>query len=143
MPKIKPMNRITETWDRRSAASTPDYEAGVKDPRKDWAEEAKEAEDNYNKGVQAAITRGAFGKGVTNAGTSKWQQAALQKGVARWSDGIRMAKDAYVRGFAPFHSVIANTTLPPRGPKGDPKNIERVRVMADALHKEKLAQQGA
>ena len=143
MPKIKPMGRITDTWKRRSDASVPDYEAGVKDPRKDWAQEAQAAEKNYNAGVQAAISRGAFGKGVTKAGTDHWQKNALEKGVARWAQGIGMARDAYVKGFAPFHTVIANTTLPPRGPKGDPKNIERVRVMADALHKEKLAQQGA
>lgn len=143
MAKIKPMGRITETWDRRSAASTPDYEAGVRDPAKDWAEEASGAEDNYNAGVQAAIARGAFGKGVTNAGTAKWQKNAIEKGTQRWAAGIRLAKDAYVRGFSPFHAVIQNTTLPPRGPKGDPKNIRRVEVMAAALHEEKLRQQGA
>ena len=143
MAKIKPMGRITDTWKRRSAASTPDYEAGIKDPRKDWAEEATAAEKNYNAGVTAAIQRGAFGKGVSKAGTDHWQKMALQKGTARWSDGIRMASDAYVKGFAPYHSVIANTTLPPRGPKGAPENIERVRVMAEALHDEKLRQQGA
>ena len=143
MANIKPMDRITETWKRRSDASTPDYEAGIINPRRDWAASAKAAEDNYNKGVTAAIARKAFGKGVTKAGTEHWQRNALEKGVVRWAQGIGMAKEAYVKGFEPFHRVIQNTTLPPRGPKGDPNNIERVRVMADALHKAKLAQQGA
>jgi len=138
MANIKPMDRITDSWKRRSAASTPDYEAGIRDPKADWATETAAAEKNYNNGVQAAMSRGAFGKGVKTAGTSKWQKMALEKGTARWAQGIAMAEGAYVEGFTPYANVIANTKLPPRGPKGDPKNIERVRVMADALHKEKI-----
>lgn len=139
MPAIKSPERSADAWARRSAASTPDYEAGIRDPKKDWASETAAAEKNYNAGVQAAMSRGAFGKGVKNAGTSAWQKGAIEKGVARWAGGILLAKDAYIEGFAPYALVISNTKLPPRGPKGDPKNIERVRVMADVLHKKKIA----
>ncbi|MCK4626063.1 MAG: hypothetical protein KAV00_12175 [Phycisphaerae bacterium] len=138
MPEIKSMDRIKDAWKRRSAASTPDYTAGIQNPRKDWASETVAAEENYNAGVQAAVARGAFGKGVADAGTDKWKRNALSKGVQRWASGIALAENAYVAGFTPYAQVIANTTLPPRGPKGDPKNIERVRVMADALHQEKV-----
>ena len=138
MPQVKSMDRIKDAWKRRSAASVPDYTAGIQNPRKDWAQETVAAEDNYNAGVQAAVSRGAYGKGVADAGTAKWKKNALSKGVARWSQGIGLAEGAYVDGFAPYRTIIENTTLPPRGPKGDPKNIERVRVMADALHEEKL-----
>jgi hypothetical protein len=138
MANIKPMDRITASWKRRSQASTPDYEAGIRDPKADWATEAARAEKNYNDGVNAAMSRGAFGKGVKAAGTAKWQKNAIEKGGQRWAQGIAMAEEAYVTGFSPYATVIANTKLPPRGPKGDPKNIERVRVMADALHQAKL-----
>ena len=70
MANIKSMNRITETWTRRAGAATPDYEAGVKNPRTDWEEATAAAEENYNAGVQAAINRGAFGSGVRAAGTN-------------------------------------------------------------------------
>lgn len=138
MPKIKSMERITDSWERRSAASIQDYEAGIRNPRKDWAAETAAAEENYNRGVQAAITRKAFGKGVRDAGTEKWQQNAIEKGTIRWADGISKSKAAYVEGFGPYATVIANTTLPARGPKGDPKNIQRVAVMAKALHDKKV-----
>ncbi len=49
---------------------------------------------------------------------------------------------AYEEGFAPFRTTIANLTLPPRGPKGDPKNINRVSAVASALHKKKLELEG-
>ena len=138
MPAIKDMSKISETWKRRSQASTPDYEDGVRNPKTDWAIATAGAEKNYNEGVNAAMSRGAFGKGVKNAGTEAWQKGAIEKGTARWANGIALAEDKYIAGFAPYATLIANTKLPPRGPKGDPKNIERVRVMADKLHKQKI-----
>lgn len=100
------------------------------------------AESNYEQGVQKGIQGKRFGKGVAKAGTAKWQQNTLAKGPSRWAEGIGMSTQAYEDGFAPFRRVIEVTTLPPRGPKGDPRNIQRVQVMADALHKEKLKQAG-
>lgn len=139
MADIKPMSRIADAWDRRSQASTPDYEAGVRDPKTDWGTATLAAEDNYNKGVQAAIQQKRFGAGVRSAGTEKWQKNAMEKGVARWAEGIRLARDAYVKGFQPYADVIARTSLPARGPKGDPKNYERVRVIGTALHNAKVS----
>ena len=138
MPEMKSMARSVDAWKRRSAASVPDYEAGIRNPKKDWAQETAAAEDNYNTGVTAAISRKAFGKGVRDAGTAKWQSNAIAKGTVRWSQGIAAAEQNYVEGFAPYAQVIQNTTLPPRGPKGAPENIERVRIMAGALHDEKV-----
>ncbi len=142
MPPIKSLSRSSTKWMRQSSAATPEYQAGVEDPKTDWATATAAAEANYNKGVQAAITRKAFGKGVKKAGTDAWKEAALKKGVVRWAAGIALAQDKYEQGFAPFRTVIENTKLPPRGPVGAPENINRVAVMAKALHDEKIKQQG-
>lgn len=138
MANIKPMNRITDAWKRRSQASTADYEAGIRDPKADWQQRTLAAEDAYNKGVQASLARKGFASGVKDAGTAKWQEKALQKGVGRWAEGIALAESDYVKGFQPYADVIARTNLPERGPKGDPKNYERVRVMGTALHNAKI-----
>ena len=130
MPAIKPMDQIKGSWKRRSAASVQDYEFGIRNPKKDWAQETVAAEENYNAGVRAAMERKAYGKGVSDAGTAKWQKNAIKKGTARWSEGINLAEDAYVKGFAPYRTVIENLTLSPRGPKGSPQNITRVAEMA-------------
>lgn len=143
MANIKPMSRIVETWQRRAAASTPDYEAGVSNPRADWETQTLAAEKNYNDGVTAAINRGAYGAGVRNAGTAKWQSRAKTVGSQRWAQGVRNSTTNYQQGFEPYRRVIEGLDLPARGPKGDPNNIERVRKVADALHNEKLRQQGA
>lgn len=138
MPPIKSLDKISAKWARVSGLSQESYREGIENPATDWAKATAAAEDNYNKGVTQAIAQKRFGKGVLKAGTSKWQTNALAKGPDRWGQGIRLSENAYQDGFEPFRKVILDTVLPPRGPKGDPKNIERVRVMADALHKKRL-----
>lgn len=142
MPAVKSLDRISQKWARVSAQSQTEYEDGVKNPRQDWAESTRAAEGNYERGIQASIQRKAFGKGVARAGTQKWQTMTLKKGPSRWANGIQVSTQAYESGFAPYREVITRTSLPPRGPKGDLKNIQRVSVLADALHKEKLSRQG-
>jgi hypothetical protein len=142
MPQVKSIDRISSKWARVASVSQGEYEEGVRNPRSDWAEQARLAEGNYERGVQQSIQRKAFGKGVAKAGTAKWQERTLTKGPSRWADGIQQSKNAYEQGFAPYREVIQRTTLPPRGPKGDPKNVQRVAVLAEALHSEKISRQG-
>lgn len=138
MAKIKDTARIAAKWKRRAESAGPEYEEGVRNPRADWATQTAAAESNYEQGVQASISRKAFGKGVRKAGTEKWQKNALEKGPSRFATGVALAQDNYETGFAPFQATIASLQLPPRGPKGDPKNIARVAAIAKALHAKKL-----
>lgn len=139
---IKSTAASADKWARRAGNAGPEYEEGVKNPKRDWATETKAAEPNYEKGVQAAITRKSYGKGVEKTGTAGWQKNAIAKGPARFQEGVRLAKSDYEKGFAPFRDVIANTTLPPRGPKGDPANIKRVEILARNLHNAKIQRAG-
>jgi len=111
-------------------------------PRTDWADATAKAEERYEQGVRESISRKSFGKGVKAAGTSKWQENAIKKGPARFSEGVALGVDNYEKGFAPYREVIARTVLPTRGPKGDPKNIQRVAAMAKALHDAKVSKVG-
>jgi len=143
MPAIKALDRISAKWSRVTQAATASYTEGVENPANDWATNAAAAEKNYNTGVQAAVSQGRFGKGVRRSGTAKWKSAALDKGAARFAQGVALAQVAYESGFAPYRTVIANLTLTPRGPKGDPANINRVAQVANALRAEKLRRLGA
>lgn len=116
-----------------------EYAKGVADPKRDWETETKAAEDNYNKGVQAAISAKRFGRGVAKAGTARWKERAITVGPGRFAEGVRDAGPRYAEGFGPYRDVIAGLTLPPRGPTGDPRNIDRVRAVAEALHKKRLS----
>lgn len=143
MPAVKPLDRTADKWARVAQVSQAEYEAGVRAPRKSWAQATANAAANYAKGVQAAIAADRFSKGVKRVGDSKWQDATLTKGPARWAEGINLAKEAYKTGFAPYRDVIEKTVLPPRGPVGDPTNIARVSAITKALHEKKLQMQGA
>ncbi len=138
MPAIKPISEIAEKYTRVTPGRAADYEAGIRKPTKDWATQTANAEAAYEAGIQEALSQKRFSKGVAAAGTQKWQKKALDVGVGRWPAGVRAAGEDYAKGFAPFRDVIERTTLPPRGAKGSPQNIERVRVIAMALHEAKI-----
>jgi len=133
MAAIKSIDQSSDKWVRRASVAGPDYQAGVTNPRAPWAAAAVAGKMNWQTGVQGAITRDAFAKGVTNAGDEKWRTAAIRKGPGRFAEGVAIGKDEWQKGFAPYQAAISAVVLPPRGAKGDPKNIERVRAVATTL----------
>lgn len=137
MPKIKSASEIAAKWARVTPGRSTDYQDGVKAPKEDWAQKTSAAEGAYEGGVRDAINRKAFGKGVKEAGTEKWQSKTL-KVIGRWGEGVTIAGPDYERGFAPFASVIERTELPPRYRAGDPRNMDRADKMASALHEAKV-----
>ena len=141
MPKIRSITSIAGKWADVTPRRAAYYKAGVESPKEIWEEKAAAAEGAWSAGVSAAAGEARFSKGVSAAGQAKWKEKTILKGVAqgRWSAGVGVAKPDYEKGFAPFRDVIERTTLPPRGAKGDPANIDRVRDMAAALHEAKLA----
>lgn len=137
MPAVKSGSNVAAKWSRVAAQRTEDYQMGVAAPRTPWAAATKAAEERYKTGVAEAATRGAFGKGVTAAGDARWQQKAMAKGPTRFAEGVQLSGPDYAAGVQPYLDTIAATQLPPRYPKGDPRNVERVRVMSQALRKRK------
>lgn len=136
---IASTSSIAEKFARVTPGRAQDFAEGVANPRRDWEKETRDAEARYETGVTDAIRGKRFGKGVAKAGTAKWQAKTLSVGVTRWPEGVRDAGPAYEEGFAPFRDVIASLNLPQRFARGDKRNIERVAVIADALHKKKIA----
>lgn len=142
MAAIKSLSRISSKWARVTSGAGAEYEEGVKNPKADWAKNTADANPAWKAGIQKAVQRDAFAKGVKAAGSTKWQENAIAKGPGRFSQGVGLAQPAYEKGFAPFRETISGLTLPPRGAKGDPNNIQRVAVIAKALHEKKLSMLG-
>lgn len=134
MVKTKGLDRTATKWKNKVAGAQSDYIDGVNNPKKDWATEAGNAQGAYEQGVQRAISNKSFGKGVARAGTEKWKKNAASKGPGRWAEGVAQAEDEYRSGMGEVLQVIESTSIPPRGPKGDPKNYDRSRVLGQALH---------
>ena len=138
MAEIKSLSAIRDKWTRVTPGRIEDYKIGVKNPKRDWEQETIGAKGNWKAGVDAAAAKDLFAKGVSEAGTKKWQDKALTKGPGRFAEGVYMAGPDYERGFAPFREAIARVDLGPRFPRRDPRNLERVRRVVEALIQEKV-----
>lgn len=131
--EVKDMSRIQEKFVRRTAQAGPDYDAGVSNPKRDWATATRAAEGSYEQGVTAAMSKKRFGKGVTAAGTAKYINGAKVKGVARYGAGVAAGQNNYATGFEPFRSALASVTLSPRRARRDPQNLTRVSQVVAAM----------
>ena len=138
MAEIKSLSSIREKWTRVTPMRSEDYRIGIKNPRRDWQKATEAQEPTWKAAITEAATKGMYLKGVRAAGTGKWQEKALQKGPGRFSEGVMVAGPEYESGVAPYRDVIEKTTLPPKFPKGDPRNIQRVSVIAAALRAKKV-----
>jgi len=138
MAEIKSLAAIRDKWTRVTPGRTEDYKIGIQNPRRDWEEETLEAKDNWKAGIDAAAAKGLFEKGVREAGTTKWKDKALKKGPGRFAEGVYIAGDDYERGFKPYREAIAAVDLGPRFPRRDPRNLERVRRVVNALIEAKI-----
>jgi len=139
MPKIRSIDEITRKWHDVTPLRADEYVAGVQNPKEDWKTQTLGAAKNYELAIAASVANKSFDKGVGKSSTGRWQDKAVKKGGVRFGPGVTEAAPDFHRGFAPYRDVISNTTLPRRYPKGDPRNLERVRVMAKALRDKKLA----
>lgn len=143
MPAIKDTARIATKWSLVAGRSADAYQEGVENPRSDWKQATLASNNNWEQATQRAITQKSFRAGVDRSSTDAWQAGAINKGVSRYSAGVALGQANYERGFAPYAAIIRGTNLPDRKPKGDPANIQRVSLMAAALHNGKLRISGA
>lgn len=140
MAEVKALSRIREKWQRVTPGRTQDYQLGIENPRRSWADQAKGASGTWKAGVDAASNKGMYQKGVEKAGDAKWKGRALAKGPGRFSEGVYMSAGDYEKGFAPYRAAIESVDLGPKFPRRDPRNLERVRRVVTALTE---AKQGA
>jgi len=137
--QIKPLDAIKEKWTTVTPGRTEYYKAGTAGKGGAWEAGAKAAEGNFKASMTTVVATGAYGKGVGKAGGSAYERGVSEKGVARWPQGVSVGGDNYAAGFGPFHSALASLKLPPRGPKGDPRNYDRVRAVGSTLRAKKVA----
>jgi hypothetical protein len=122
----------------RASAAQPDYVKGIQGSGAKWLSGAVAGNQNYKDGVNAAIARDAFAKGVNAAGPAKFEQAAVTVGGSRYSQGVGQAADAWGAGVKPYLDTIASITLPPKGPRGSAQNMDRASKVAASLHAKRV-----
>lgn len=133
--QVKSADAVAKKWAARAGAAGGDYTTGVQTTTKDWAADTAAQAGAWAQGVQAAAANGSFAKGVNAAGTQKWRTMASTKGAQRYTGGVTAALPAYQTGIGPVLQALQGVNLPPRGPKGDANNINRVTAVTQALRK--------
>lgn len=138
MAEIKSIGAIQEKWGRVTPQRTEDYSLGIRSPKRDWAKAAGDAKESHKAAMVEAASKDSYSKGVAKAGTAKWQAKAIAKGPSRFAEGVTLGAPDYGAGFAPYADVIKATTLKPRFPRGDLRNLDRVKDISQALRKKKV-----
>ena len=122
----------------RAQAAGAAYTSGVQGAGDTWQQHTASAGDAFAAGVNAAISSGRFAKGVNRAGAAKYVAVAAGKGAQRYPQGVAAAGPAWQSGVAPYLQMMSGLTLPPRMPRGDPGNLQRVAAVANANRALKL-----
>lgn len=141
--KIASSAEIAAKWREVTPGRSRYYEANTPGAASEWESGTLAATATY----QAAVTAGDIGRrfagGVRNAGAEKFARKVRDVGVGRFGPGVQAAAPDFQKGFDPYAQTIAGLSLPKKGPRGDTTNVERVRVVANALSAKRLALLGA
>jgi hypothetical protein len=133
MAAIADVAAIAAKWSRITSQRGPDYEAGVRSPRRGWQAATKASTSVWEQGVANAVQGKMFDKGVSATPDSVWLGGAIDKGVRRFAEGVALAQNKYATNFAPYADTIRGVNLPPRKARRDPANLERVSAITKAL----------
>lgn len=141
MPQItvKDLSTARDKYKARGAAAQPDYIAGVTGSGGKWEAAAAASQDSYNQGVQEAIGRDAFSKGIKSSGGAYFESRAKTLGGQRFASGVQAGAENWSEGFSPYADTLKSINLEPRGPKGDPRNAQRSTAVQMAMRARKLS----
>ena len=123
--KVRDLNRAAQKLQETAAMRVQDYVDGVAQDTS-WAPNTIAAEPAYAEGVQKALQKKAFARGVQRAGQSKYQQGVAETGGPRFAQGVSSAGSKWQQGFQPYAQALAAANLTPRGAKGSEKNAQRM-----------------
>jgi len=137
--RVKTIQKTVEKWVTEAPKRAPYYEIEAPAAADFWFEKTTAAEKTYRAAVTAPAVERRFVGGVRRVGAPKFKRKVQAVGVARFGPGIEAAKEDYNTGFTPFIDELARIEVPDRQPRGDPRNLDRVKAIFDALHKKRLA----
>lgn len=128
---------VADKWATVTPQRLTDYTKGVQGAASRWQTGVDSAGQLWSAAVIEAAGNGEWQRGVQGKG-SKYSTNAATLGSQRWSGGIAAGKSGYQTGMSPVLSTIASLTLPARQTRGNPANMQRAAMVAEALHNLKI-----
>ena len=135
---MKSASQSAQKFVERAGAASGDYVQGSEQTTKDQAAAAIAAAPIYAQAVQAAISRGAFAKGLQKSGKNGWLDGVRRKGSERFAGGVAASAGKYATESAKFDGARGAAASLPRGLKGSETNLARVKAVVTALRNTKV-----
>jgi hypothetical protein len=130
---MKTASQSAQKFVERAGAASGDYVSGAQQTSKDQASAAIAAKANYQAGLQASFTRGAYEKGLQASGKSGWLKGVTEKGANRFAEGVASGSSKYATNSGKYDSARSAADSLPRGPKGSEQNFTRSKAVGQAL----------
>lgn len=135
---MKTAQQSAQKFVDRAGAASQDFVSGAEQTTKDQSAAAIAAAPNYVAGVQAAITRGAYAKGLQQSGKAGWLKGIREKGANRFAEGVASGASKYAQNSGKYDGARSAAEALPRGPKGSEANFARAKAVGLALRKAKI-----
>jgi hypothetical protein len=110
------------------------YKAGVQAPKQSQSAAAIAAIPNWQQAVASPSAAAAMKSGLTASGDTGWMNGALNKGAARYPQGVQLAQGKWQTNTQPYLTALANINLPAKGIRGAAQNYQRTQAVGQALH---------
>ena len=136
---VKSAADTQKKWGEVTPSRSTEYGANAAAAGSRWEQATLAAAPNFGAAVRAGNIEARQSAGVRRAGAGKYSRKIRDVGAGRFGSGVSAAVQDYGTAVAPYLQTIAGVDLPPRRPRGDPGNYQRVNTVGSALHARRLA----
>lgn len=144
MPKVKDLTASAQKYSRNAGAAATEFAANAQAAADSWGTNTRSAGGNFRQAITAGNIQAKFEKGVARAiQLGRFARKLAAVGSSRYSEGVGAAQSDWAQGFEPYQTALSTVTLPPRAPRGDARNYERVKAIGQTLNAKRLAGLGA
>ena len=141
--KVKDPGASAQKYVTNASNAVNAYKAGVQAPKQSQSQAAIAAAPNWQQAVSSPTAAAAFKAGLTASGDQGWVNGALNKGAARYPQGVQMAQTKWQTNTTPYLQALASLSLPAKGIRGAAQNYQRVQTVGQALHNLRNQRAGA
>ena len=136
---VKSLAETQRKWGEVTPARSQEYGVNAAAAGSRWEQATLGAAANYGAAVRAGNIEARQSAGVRRAGAAKYSRKIRDVGAGRFGSGVAAAVTDFGAAVSPYLQAIAGVDLPPRRPRGDPGNYQRVNAVGTTLLQRRLA----
>ena len=136
---IRDAATATKNWKERTGAASDFWVSQTQSASWKAYAGSDQAEKNYNTTMTKVLSNKGHQAGVQKSSDEKWKGGITSKGKDRFGPGVSAAEGKMNNVMNKLIADIKTgvSSLPPRGPPGDPANYDRSKKLGQALHDKK------